>query len=273
VQAAFRAPVAVKAASFLVIWLSLVLAGCTVPIAGGLDEGQANRVVVALDRAGVGGEKEADPAVEGRFRVTVERDDAPHAIAALREEDLPSPASAGLLDSMGKGTLIPSQLAEHAQFVAGTCGELERTLSVIEGVLGARVHLSLPDPDPLREGPRPKATASVLLKHRGTTPPIDVHEVKRLVAGAAPGLALDDVAVVMVGRPPAGLSAADRSLSRMGPISATRGSVKLLRIVAAGVVFVDLALVIAVLVLWSRLRTVRAAALEEAPNLRQAGRI
>jgi type III secretion protein J len=250
----------------------LVVAGCTVPIAGGLDEGQANRVVVALDRASVGGEKEADPAVEGHFRVTVERDDAPRAIAALREEDLPSPATAGLLESMGKGSLVPSQLAEHAQFVAGMCGELERTLSAIEGVLGARVHLSLPDPDPLREGPRPKATASVLLKHRGTTPPIDVHEVKRLVAGAASGLALDDVAVVMVPRP-AGGAAVDRSLSRMGPITATRGSVRLLRIVAAGVVFVDLALVVAVLVLWSRLRTVRAAVLEEAPNLRQAGRI
>jgi type III secretory pathway lipoprotein EscJ len=103
------------------------------------------------------------------------------------------------------------------------------------------------------------------LKHRGTTPPIDVHEVKRLVAGAAPGLALDDVAVVMVARPAASMSA-DRSLSRMGPIMATRGSVRLLRIVAAGVVFVDLALVVAVLVLWSRLRTVRAAVLEDAPD-------
>src|SRR5579859_139824 len=113
----------------------------------------------------------------------------------------------------------------------------ERTLSAIEGVLGARVHLSLPDPDPLREGPRPKATASVLLKHRGTTPPIDAHEVKRLVAGAAPGLLPDDVAVVMVPRPaPSG--SGDRSLSRLGPISATRGSVGLLRIIAAGVLLV-----------------------------------
>ena len=250
------------AACLLVI---AAIVGCTVPIASGLDESQANRVVVALDRAGVGGEKEADPAVEGHFRVTVERDDAPSAIAALREEDLPSPATAGLLESMGKGSLVPSQLAERAQFVAGMCGELERTLSAVEGVLGARVHLSLPDPDPLREGPRPKATASVLLKHRGTTPPIDVHEVKRLVAGAAPGLALDDVAVVMVSRPAASMQA-DRSLSRMGPIMATRGSVRLLRIVAAAVVFVDLALVVAVLVLWSRLRTVRAAVLEDAPH-------
>jgi type III secretion protein J len=238
----------------------LFAVGCTVPVAGGLDEGQANRVVLALDHAGVGSEKEVDPAVEGRFRVVVERDEAPRAITAMRAEDLPSPPSSGLLDAMGKGALLPSRLAEHAQFLAGLSGELERTLLAIEGMLSARVHVSIPEADPLREGPRVKATASVLLQHRGATPPIDVHEVKRIVAGAAPGLAPDDVAVVMVPRP--GGNAAERALSRLGPITATRGSVALLRLVTAGVVIVDLALVVAVLLLWSRLRRLRASAIE-----------
>jgi type III secretion protein J len=239
-----------------------------VPVAGGLDEGQANRIVLALDRAGVGSEKETDPVTEGRYRVVVERDEAPRAITAMRAEDLPAPASLGLLDSMGKGALLPSRLAEHAQFLAGLSGELERTLLAIEGMLSARVHVSLPENDPLREGPRLKPTASVLLQHRGATPPIDVHEVKRIVAGAAPGLAPDDVAVVMVPRPPG--NAADRALARLGPITATRGSVGLLRIVTAGVVAFDLALVVTVLLLWSRLRKLRALATE--PSLQQPRR-
>jgi type III secretion protein J len=241
----------------------LFAVGCTVPVAGGLDEGQANRVVLALDRAGVGAEKEGDPASEGRFRVMVERDEAPRAITAMRAEDLPSPSSPGLLDSMGKGALLPSRLAEHAQFLAGLSGELERTLLAIEGMLSARVHVSIPEADPLREGPRVKATASVLLQHRGATPPIDVHEVKRIVAGASPGLAAEDVAVVFVPRPPG--TAADRALSRLGPITATRGSVSLLRLVTAAIVIVDVALVIAVLVLWTRLRRLRALPLEPSP--------
>jgi len=245
-------------------------AGCTVPIANGLDEGQANRVVVALDRAGVGGEKEVDPTSEGRFRVVVERDEAPRAIATLRDEDLPAPSSPGLLDAMGKGSLVPSRLAEHTQFLAGLSGELERTLIAIQGMLSARVHLSIPEVDPLREGPRPKATASVLLQHRGTTPPVDVHEIKRLVAGAAPGLAPDDVAVVMVPRPSPGGSS-ERALSRLGPITATRGSVGLLRLVIFAVFFIDFALVLAVLVLWSRLRKLRASA-DEAPEFKPAQR-
>jgi type III secretion protein J len=182
----------------------------------------------------------------------------------MRAEDLPSPPSSGLLDAMGKGALLPSRLAEHAQFLAGLSGELERTLLAVEGMLSARVHVSIPEADPLREGPRVKATASVLLQHRGATPPIDIHEVKRIVAGAAPGLAPDDVAVVMVPRP--GSNAAERALSRLGPITATRGSVALLRFVTAGVVIVDLALVFAVLLLWSRLRRLRASAIEP-PNM------
>jgi type III secretion protein J len=250
--------------------LLAVVAGCSVPVAASLDEAQANRVVVALDRAGVGAQKEADPTSEGRFRVTVERDEGPRAIAALREEELPTQSTPGLLEAMGKGALVPSQLAEHAQFITGLAGELERTLTTVEGVLTARVHLSMPEQDPFHEGARAKATAAVLVKHRGSSPPIDPLEIKRLVAGATPGLAPDDVAVVMVSRPaPSG--AADRSLARLGPITVTRASLGILRAAAGAMLAVDLALVVAVLALWSRLRKLRAG-LEEAPQIAQARR-
>jgi type III secretion protein J len=253
-------------------WLLVgLLSACSVPVAGALDEAQANRVVVALDRAGVGAEKEADPSAEGRFRVMVERDEAPRAIAAMREEELPAPNAPGLLEAMGKGSLIPSQLTEHAQFVSGLSGELERTLTGIEGVLTARVHLSLPENDPLHEGPRSKATASVLLKHRGANPPIEALEVKRLVAGAAPGLLPDDVAVVMVSRP-APVVAGDRSLAKLGPITTTQASMRILRAAIAMALVVDLALVATVLALWSRLRKLRAGLDEaaQAPLVRRA---
>lgn len=259
----------------LCVWAiaaSIALAGCTAPVAHALEEAEANRVLVALDRAGIGGEKEEDPAAEGHFRVIVERDEAPRALSVLREEDLPGDRATGMLDALGKGSLIPSQLAERAHFVTGLSGELERTLSAIDGVLSARVHLSLPENEPLREGPRVKATASVLLKHRGSTAPIDAQEVKRLVAGAAPGLALDDVAVVMMPRttPP---MAAERGLARLGPITATRGSVGLLRGVGAAVVGVNIVLLAAVLALWSRVRKLRSAALDDHADVQPARRM
>jgi type III secretory pathway lipoprotein EscJ len=59
------------------------LAGCAVPVAAGLEEGDANRVVVALDQQGIDAAKEIDPTVEGRCRVTVPRDDASRALATM----------------------------------------------------------------------------------------------------------------------------------------------------------------------------------------------
>lgn len=244
------------------------LVGCAVPVAAGLEEGDANRVVVALDHAGIDAAKEADPTAEGRFRVTVPHDDASRALATMADEQLPRAKSHGLLDAADRGQLVPSQAAEHAQLVAGLAGELERTLGNVEGVLAARVHMNLPPRDGLRDGPPPKATASVLVEHRGTTPPLAPESVQRLVAGGAPGLAPADVVVVFVPRTsrPAG---ARPDLSHVGPIAVARGSMTTLKIALAGLVLVVLALAAATLALYSKLARLRREQLE---NERAAAR-
>src|SRR5690606_10270663 len=125
----------------------IVGVGCAVPVAAGLDEPEANRVVVALDRAGVAASKEADPTAEGRFRVEVPRDDAARALATLAEEQLPRARPAGLAESGGRGSLVPSRAADQARLARGLAGELERTLGDVDGVIAARVHLNLPSQD------------------------------------------------------------------------------------------------------------------------------
>src|SRR5580704_7032479 len=94
-----------------------VLAACMVPVAGGLDEGEANRIVTALDRAGIEATKEGDPTVEGKFRVTVMKDDAQHAILTMQSEDLPRQRAPGVLDAVDKGVLVPSSAQEQAELV------------------------------------------------------------------------------------------------------------------------------------------------------------
>ena len=127
--------------------LTVLLAGCQVPVAAGLDENDANRVVVALDHAGIDAAKEADPTSEGRFRVTVAHDDASRALTTMADEQLPRAKSRGVLEATERGQLVPSLATEHAQLVAGMAGELERTLGNLDGVLSARVHLNLPARD------------------------------------------------------------------------------------------------------------------------------
>lgn len=233
-----------------------ILVGCAVPVAAGLEEGDANRVVVALDQQGIDAAKEVDPGIEGRFRVTVPRDDASRALATMADEQLPRTKSRGLLDAADRGQLVPSQAAEHAQLVAGLSGELERTLGNIEGVLAARVHMNLPARDGLRDGPPPKATASVLVEHRGTTPPLAAESVQRLVAGGAPSLAAGDVVVVFISHP-ARAAGGRADVAHVGPIAVARGSMTTLKAALAGLVVLVLALAAATLGLYAKLARLR----------------
>src|SRR3954471_19055475 len=170
--------------------LASVLAGCNVPIAAGLDENDANHAVVALEKSGVAADKDRDPDSEGRWRINVARDDASSAAGILSAESLPPASSPGLLETLGQGSIVPSAASEQAKFVAGTSGELERSLRSLDGVVSVRVHLAIPVRDALvpDETPVP-ASASVLLRHRASAPPISVADVQRLVSGAVPGLA------------------------------------------------------------------------------------
>lgn len=244
------------------LFFFLLLAACNVTVAAGLDETDANRIALALEGSNVDAQKEPDPQVEGKFRIAVSKDDVPQALAAMRAEELPRPKPSGVLDAMDKGALVPSQAAEHAQLVAGTAGDLERTLLSIDGILEARVHLNLPAADPLRDAPPQKATASVLVEHRGATPPLAPEAIQRLVSGGAPGLQPADVAVVLVSRPSAPQTKG-AELAHVGPIAVGKGSAKMLQAVLGGLVLLVALLAIATLVLYSRLARARAEAQQQ----------
>jgi type III secretion protein J len=241
----------------LTVAVLLSLAGCTAPVAGALDDSEANRVMVALDRAGVDATKEPDPAVEGKWRVEVPRDDVPRALSVMRDEELPRALPSSVLDAVGKGSLVPSEAAEHAQLVAGIAGDLERSLEGIDGVLSARVHLNVPAPSPLRDLAPPRGTASVLLEHRGSTPPLSADAVQRLVAGGVAGLLPTDVAVVMISRPVPAAPAAGE-LGHVGPIAVARRSMRELQGALVGLVALVAILAAFTLVLYGRLTRARA---------------
>jgi type III secretion system YscJ/HrcJ family lipoprotein len=242
--------------------LAALAIGCSVPVATGLEEASANRVVVALEHAGVAAVKESDPVNEGRWLVSVARDDASAAVTILSQENLPAPASPSVLEALGEGSLVPSRTAEHAKLIAGTAGDLERSLRAIEGVLSVRVHLAVPVRSALTtEAKEPAPTASVLLGYRGANPPLPVADIQRLVAGAVPGLSAEQVSVVIAAAttPP---KAADRELARFGPITVTRASLISLRVVVVAAALLNVILLGLLLALWTRVRRTQAALAE-----------
>lgn len=250
----------------------LLVAGCNVPIAAGLDESDANHAVVALEKSGVAADKERDPDAEGRWRINVARDDASSAAGILSSESLPPASSPGLLDTLGQGSIVPSQASEQAKFVAGTAGELERSLRSLDGVVSVRVHLAIPVQDALTPSEsKASASASVLLRHRGAAPPIAVVDIQRLVAGAVPGLNPAQVSVV-ASPVPASARLPERELSRFGPVTVTRASVFPLRGIVGGAVILNLGLLAALLLFWSRARRAESTLAEQRADEAQGTR-
>lgn len=204
---------------------ALALAGCQADLQRGLDERQADAVVVALDAHGIGATKEAElgGGDEASFVVRVAPDDVAAALVVLRAEGLPHDEAPGLADVFGAGSLVPTATEERARLVAALSGELARSIETIDGVLEARVHVALPEPSlaPL-DAPRPRPRASVLVRYRGERRPYDEPSIQRLVAGAIEDMTPEDVAIVGVPAPEA--PASERELSQVGPFAVSRSS-------------------------------------------------
>jgi type III secretory pathway lipoprotein EscJ len=186
----------------------------------------------------------------------------------MRDEALPRSNPPGVLDAVGKGSLVPSEAAEHAQLVAGMAGDLERSLQGVDGVLTARVHLNVPAPSPFRSAADATATrgsASVLVAHRGATPPLSADSIARLVAGGVPNMLPSDVAVVFVSRP-APAATPDSGLAHVGPIAVARSSVRALQggtVALVGLLAILSAVTLALSARLSRVRSELAARLAE----------
>jgi type III secretion protein J len=231
----------------------LATVGCSAALESGLEEPQADAVVVALHAQGIGAEKVAGAGNDAGFEVRVSADDVGPALRVLRESGLPAAREPGIHEVFGAGGLIPTATEERARLSMALAGELAATLERVDGVLDARVHIALPDRrlglmDDAPQRPR----ASVLLKHHAGPAPYDEAAVRALVAGAVDGMLAEDVSVMPVIAPPP--SDSRQALVALGPVSVTRGSAASLRtILIAGLLgYTALALVILVLVTRSR---------------------
>jgi len=204
----------------------LLLVGCgDEELLHGLEEGQANRVLVALSEQGIRGRKAREEGGDGGWMVVVGPADAGRSRRILAERELPRPRAPGFADVFGKGSLVPTPLEERALLHHALAGELSRSIEAVDGVVEARVHLSLPAADPLRpEAARP-ARASVLVKVRpqardrveGLLPGI-----RALVAGTSEGLEPAAVAVLVAEAPTGPAEAAP--VRSAGPWMAAAGS-------------------------------------------------
>jgi len=214
--------------------LCLALAGCKVDLYSGLDETSANDILAALSAQSIDARKER---LEGAgWQVQVDEERLGAALAVLRAQGLPQERFASMGQMFQKQGLVSTPAEERMRYIYAVSQELSQTLRSIDGVVEARVHVVIPENDPLSDKVRP-SSAAVFIKHR---PDVDlrllVPAVKELVAHSIEGLGYDQVSLSLFpARPvetaeaalarPAAVEAGDRPLA--GPLG-TRTAVILL---------------------------------------------
>ncbi len=183
----------------LLAWLlcTLLLAcGNKVELLHEISEVEANDVLAALLDAGITAEKQ--PGKEGMVSLRVEQAEFSRAIALLNAEGLPHEKYVKMGDVFRKEGMISSPLEERARYLWALSQELSATVSQIDGVIKARVHVVLPERSNGGDPAMP-SSAAVFIKHKAGFNYDDVvPQVKRLVSNSIPGLVQEKVTVVML---------------------------------------------------------------------------
>ena len=235
------------------LWL---LAACASPVARNLDDSSANRVIAALEQNGISGIKDADPENESKWVVSVPRAEMSSALSVMAREGLPGKEPIGVIESAEHGSLVPSLQTEQARLLAGVAGDLEKSISQLDGVVSVRVHIAALPVDPLAEPSNAQAaSASVLIRYNKNYPNLSNEAVQRLIAGAVPNLPAERVTVIAT--PVASRPVAEHALVPLGPFAVSRGSVWGLRWLVCGFAALNLLLLGQVLLFWRRIRAFR----------------
>lgn len=172
----------------LLLSATLLLTACSdrVELHRQLSEQEANEVIAELADKHIRAQK--IPAKDGVV-VAVNANDIGRAVRTLEAAGLPRVARTTLGDTFRKEGVISTPLEERARYIYALSQELESTLSNIDGVIVARVHVVLPERIAPGEPVQP-ASASVFIKHDPRVDPDNIRSrVRRLVASSIPGMA------------------------------------------------------------------------------------
>ncbi len=197
-------------------------------IVHGLEEWEANEILVVLDSKGIPCDKLVE---EGRivtWQVVVPGNVASDALRLLVANHLPrqKPMVMSKVYPPGGGGLIPTKSEEKAKMLMAIQGEVERKLQQLPGIVQVHVSIVQPDKDVVRDldTPPPNPMASVAMvfnpiDDRGTSS-VTPDDVKMLVSASVEDLKPSNVTVIMKrNAPTAIIDPASPEAGAAGPVT------------------------------------------------------
>lgn len=182
--------------TLLILLFTFLLSACNrVDLYSQVSERQANEMVAVLQSIGIEANKKSKDGTQ--WSVQVGQSSFARAVDVLRANGYPREEFDTLGRVFKKEGFVSSPLEERARLIYGMSQELSNTLSAIDGVVVARVHLAVPEKDPLADKVR-ASSASVLIKHR---PNVDLRnqigQIKSVIVNSVEGLPYDNVTVAL----------------------------------------------------------------------------
>ncbi|QIJ76042.1 EscJ/YscJ/HrcJ family type III secretion inner membrane ring protein [Methylobacterium sp. NI91] len=176
--------------------LALLLGACKTDLYTKLSEREANEMVALLLDKGISASRVG--AKDGTSSIQVEDGRFAQAVEVLKAGGYPRQSFTNMGEVFKGGGLIASPTEERARYVYALSEELSKTISSIDGVLSARIHVVLPKNDLLKQDATP-SSASVFIRHDQEAPlKTLLPQIKMLVANSIEGLSYEKVSVVFV---------------------------------------------------------------------------
>lgn len=180
----------------IVVVFAGLLQACDTALYTNLGEREANAMVAVLLREGIAASRKVQD--NGQLSVVVDEKRFAQAMAVLDNAGLPGQSFSNMGQVFKSNGLVSSPVQERAQMVYALSEELSHSVSEIDGILAARVHVVLPDNDLLKRVISP-SSASVLVRY---DPAVDINQlipqIKTLVANGISGLNYDGVSVTAI---------------------------------------------------------------------------
>lgn len=177
---------------WFMVSVCLLVCGCKQTLYTQLAEQEANEMLAALALADIAVAKVAG---EKYWGIEVDASDIPRAMHVLARDGLPRSRYSSMADLFKREALVSTPTEERVRFIHGLSQELSKTLSMIDGVIAARVHIVLPHNDPLADRTKP-SSASVFIRHRAEADlQRELTAIKSLVVRSVEGVTYDTVHV------------------------------------------------------------------------------
>lgn len=176
--------------------LLLLLGGCKTQLYTALNQQDAMEMVAILLQHGIAADRMIMK--DGSSTIEVDSGWIADAVTLLRENRYPRTGYESMGDLFKPQGMISSPTAEHARYDYGLSQELSRTLSDIDGVITARVHIVLPDNDPLNGDGKPSAAAVFIRYDARVDLDKMLPQIKTMMADSVEGLTYAKVSVVLL---------------------------------------------------------------------------